>query len=143
MGIAAANASEHGRLKPTFDQYQVEYLPGGEAINDGGNSDMSNAATTSLMSTRTLLWVVFIANVIAIGIGLSLLERAELIIKTASASKQSEEFDLTRIYKLLADTNQRVNAVQIQLGPLPAQIKDIESRVNAIQTTIEASTATK
>jgi hypothetical protein len=104
---------------------------------------MSNAATTSFISTRTLLWVVFIANVITIGIGLSLLERTGQMIKTASASKQSEDFDLTRIFLLLGDTNRGMYDVKNQLAPLPDQISDIESRVNAIQTRIEESTATK
>ena len=115
-----------------------------EATNDGGSSDMLNSATTSFMSTRMLLWVVFIANVIAILIGLSLLERmGEPIIQSRVAETQTE--DLNRIYRLLVDTNERVNGVQIELqrGRLATQIDSIENQVHAIQTKIDLSTATR
>ena len=66
------------------------------------------------MSTRTLLWVVFIANVIAILIGLALLDRVgEPVLQSEAVARETE--DLKRIYKLLADTNERVNAIQIEI----------------------------
>ncbi|MGF6313419.1 hypothetical protein ABIB82_007581 [Bradyrhizobium sp. i1.8.4] len=105
------------------------------------------------ISTRTILIAAVIFNVIAIG--LSEVQRRELGRQSVEATLElrrieqqrleQQTVELDRTYKLIAEINNRVNNVEIQMqsGPMQAQVYDVDKRVQAIQMKIEALNAGK
>jgi uncharacterized protein HemX len=113
---------------------------------------MSDAETKPTMTTIVLV-AILVLNVL--GIGLSEVQRRQLgqqsflatlelrDVEKQRLEQQAQELD--RLYKLIANIDQRISKVQVALesGPLALQVKDIQERMNAVQIKMEQASSRK